>query len=156
MAPGQVCFTLSDKKGVTKLKMKTIKDDWVTRSTCNGHGFIGTSYPKIATNFQPFYPIEIFALLLWNLSWRLLLPCFRFPQIFIIFCGVVLEICDSSFLKLSNIRGPFWGQNSHNYVPCIVNFERIAITLKDSDSTVLNEDKSCQSLKRSVAKTKIV
>ena len=25
MAPGQVCFTLSDKKGVTKLKMKLLK-----------------------------------------------------------------------------------------------------------------------------------
>ena len=33
---------------------------------------IGTSYPKIATNFKSFYLAEIFVLLLWNLSWRLL------------------------------------------------------------------------------------
>ena len=60
---------------------------------------IGTSYPKIATNFQSLYITEIFALLLWNLSYWLLLPSFRFSQIFIIFRQVVLEICDSSFFK---------------------------------------------------------
>ena len=31
--------------------------------------WIGTSYPKIATNFKSFYLAEIFALLSWNLSW---------------------------------------------------------------------------------------
>ena len=67
----------------------------------------GTSYPKIATNFPSFYQAEIFALLLWHLSWWLLLPCLRVLQIFIIFCWVVLEICDSSFLGLSKIRGPW-------------------------------------------------
>ena len=68
---------------------------------------IRTSYPKIATNFQSFYLVEIFALLLWNLSWWLLLPFFRFSQIFIIFRQVVLEICDSSFLEFRKIRGPY-------------------------------------------------
>ena len=68
---------------------------------------IGTSYPKIATNFQSLYLAEIFALLLWNFSWWLLLTSFRFSQIFIIFRWVVLEICDSSFLEFSKIRGPY-------------------------------------------------
>ena len=52
---------------------------------------IGTSYPKIATNFKTFYLAEIFALLLWTFLWWLLLPCLRFSQIFIIFCRVVFE-----------------------------------------------------------------
>ena len=52
---------------------------------------------------------EIFALLLWNLSWWLLLSCLRFSQFFTIFCQVVLENCDSSFLELSKIRGPYRG-----------------------------------------------
>ena len=50
---------------------------------------------KDSTIFQSLYPAEIFALLLWNLSW--------FSQIFIIFLQVVLEICDSSFLEFSKI-----------------------------------------------------
>ena len=61
---------------------------------------IGTSYPRIATNFQSLYIAEIFALLLWNPSYWLLLPSLRFLQIFIIFRGVVVEICDSSFLGI--------------------------------------------------------
>ena len=68
---------------------------------------IGTSHPKIATNFKSSYLVEIFALLLWNLSWLLLLPSFRFLQIFIIFCVVVLEICDSSFFEFRKIKGPY-------------------------------------------------
>ena len=67
---------------------------------------IGTSYPEIATNFKSFYLAEIFVLLLWNLSWRLLLPCPRISQFFIIFSRLVLEISDSSFWELSKIRGP--------------------------------------------------
>ena len=73
---------------------------------------IGTSYPKIATNFQSLYLAEIFVLLLWNLSWWLQLPSFRFSQIFIIFHRVVLEICDSSFLEFRKIRGPYWKSRS--------------------------------------------
>ena len=68
---------------------------------------IGTSYPKIATNFQSLYLAEKFALLLWNLLWWLLLPSFKFTQIFIIFHWVVFEIFDSSFLEFSKIRGPY-------------------------------------------------
>ena len=67
---------------------------------------IGTSYPKIATNFQSLYLAEIFALVLWNLSWWLLLPSSRFSQIFTIF-RQALEICDSSFGKFSKIIGPY-------------------------------------------------
>ena len=35
------------------------------------------------------------------------LPCRRFSQIFIIFCRIVFEIFDSSFLELIEIRGPY-------------------------------------------------
>ena len=35
------------------------------------------------------------------------MPSFRYLQIFIIFRLVVLEICDSSFLEFSKIRGPY-------------------------------------------------
>ena len=69
--------------------------------------FIGTSYPKMATNFQSLYLAEIFAPLLWNLSGWLLLPSFRFSQIFINFRRVTFEICGSSFLEFSKIRGHY-------------------------------------------------
>ena len=74
---------------------------------------IGTSFPKIATHFKSFYLAEIFTLLLRNLSWWLPLPLLRFSHIFIIFCRVLLEICDSSFFKLSKIRAFLanWFQN---------------------------------------------
>ena len=78
------------------------------------HSLIETTYPKIATNFQSLYLAEIFALLLWNLSWWLLLPSFRFSQIFIIFRGVVLEICDSSFLEFRKIGGPYMLLGTNN------------------------------------------
>ena len=96
---------------------------------------IGTSYPRIATNFQSLYLAEIFALLLWNLLWWLLLPSFRLSQIFIIFRRVVLEICDSSFLEFSKIRSPYrehltnlqwftkkiWNIRAHNsQINCII------------------------------------
>ena len=71
------------------------------------HPSIGTSYPKIATDFKSLYVAEISALLPWNLSWWFLLPCLRFSQSFIIFFLVVLDFRDSSFLELGRIRGSF-------------------------------------------------
>ena len=56
---------------------------------------IGTSYPRIATNFQSLNLAEIFVLLLWNLSWWLLLPFLRFLKFFIVFCREVLQSLNS-------------------------------------------------------------
>ena len=42
---------------------------WKTTTIAAPGSPIGTSYPKIATNFTSFYVAEIFALLLWNLLW---------------------------------------------------------------------------------------
>ena len=78
------------------------------------NGFLPTYLPQWATNFKSFYLAEMFALLVWNFSWWLLLPCLRFSQVYIIFCRVVLEICDRSFLELSMIRGPYREPKRHN------------------------------------------